>query len=806
MVPFKKQPLACALSSLALMVAPSVFAQSSTEDDQESASQNKKALETITVTATRRAASVEDIPYNISAIDQDTLRARNITDAKKLIEQSVSISAPMNGARFNDSVTVRGLNVSPVNANNLEQFVRSTLAYYLDDTPLPHMGYRIKDIARVETLLGPQGTLYGAGSLGGTVRYVTNQPVLGETEFVANSSLYQTDYSDGISSDTDFVVNLPLGESVALRASVAHLDEKGYIDRAVNPVWRTGDSAWQGDPNPGKTLYKDDDWQEVTGGKVSMLWQVSDDLKLTFSHIQQNQLAHGINGASRIPVGRFCDGDVGCLESTFREDTPYQYNEQTVVSRYEEFSDRDFKLDSITAEWSLGFADLYTTTSWFVDQRDGQADYASEGQAYYGSWIPEVSLDGSNNSAFMTFDNKYEGVNHETRLVSSGGGPLSWVAGFYFTEQERAYRFSEWMPGLDESLSWLDRAAVGGRVNEGYAEDLRSNYEEMALFGEATYALTDRWDVTLGTRVFNYEDQSDAIITDYLGLTSGNRPAEVSGDGESFYKLNTSFDLTSDIMVYATAAQGFRRGGANAFKQEGDNTPTEDIQNYEPDSVDNFEVGIKGYLLDDKLFVHADWYHMDWKNTQTYWAQTIYMLGIGFPVNGTTNGPDSESTGIELAANYRLNDNWSLYYQTARSEANWAETATICTYADADCKTYEEGAPLGGTPEWRHNFGFQFDKTLANGVDISTSLSGRYVGETPADRADLKGEEPYVRDAYTVYDAFVRADLDQYSASLWVNNLTNEDAEVSGQSSGLLGYRAINLRPRTLGLNLSYRF
>ncbi len=133
-------------------------------------------LEAVIVTATGRAQAASSVPYNVTALSEEALREANITDIKKFIQQSPSINAPANSARFADSVTVRGLNVSPVGANNIEYFTRSTLAYYLDDTPLPNIAYRIKDIARVETLLGPQGTLYGAGSLGGTIRYITNQP------------------------------------------------------------------------------------------------------------------------------------------------------------------------------------------------------------------------------------------------------------------------------------------------------------------------------------------------------------------------------------------------------------------------------------------------------------------------------------------------------------------------------------------------------------------------------------------------------------------------------------------------------
>ena len=834
MVPFKKKTISYLISSLALTLSPLVLAQSAeVEGDKvavakaagnieevkkkKTSSGSNEAVEEIVVTATRRAESVADIPFNISAMSEETLRKKNITDAKSFIEKSVAINAPANSARFNDSVTVRGLNVARSDANNLEQFVRTTLAYYLDETPLPHMVYRIKDVQRVETLLGPQGTLYGSGSLGGTVRYITNDPKIGETEFKVNTRVYNTDHSSGFSSDTDFVVNLPLGESVALRASVAHLDEKGYIDRAVNPAWRTGDRAWEGDPNPNKTLYKDDDWHESTGGKIAVLWEVNDDVSVKFSHIEQDRLAHGINGGSRESEYYLCDADDTCMENTLEQALPYQYDPYTVVSRYEEFSDRKFSLDSFDLDWDLGFAALHSSTSVFDDKNVGQADYASQGYWYYGSWISGVSLDESNNSAYMTSDNRYEGLSHETRLVSTGDGPLSWVAGIYYTEQDRAWMFSEWMPNLDDAASqigWLgfDRAAVGGSVDEGYHEDLRSSYKELAFFGELTYALTDRWDVTAGGRVFSYDDENDAVITDYLGLSSGNRINKVSVDGEAFYKLNTSYDLTDDVMLYATASQGFRRGGANSFKEEGGQVPTQEIQFYEPDSVDNYELGMKGTFLDGRLYVAANLFHMDWRDTQTYWSQTIYMYGVPFPVNGTTNGPDSESEGLELSATYRVTDNWSLSWQSAKTEARWAETGDVCTYGLADdyeandCYTYEKGAPLGATPEWKHIYGVDFDTELASGVGISASLSGRYVGEVQSGRADKLNADVYTRDSYSVYDGSVSAVFENYSAALWVTNLTNSDAETSGMNSGILGYRTINLRPRTMGLSLSYEF
>ena len=217
----KQSTIAAAVSAALLAAyAPLALGQQAAPAAADQASKDARLeakdekITSVIVTASKRSELASKVPYNVTAISEETLRRENITDAKRLIAESVSISAPGNGARFTDSVTVRGLNVSAVDANNIEQFVRSTLAYYLDDTPLPFMGYRIKDIARVETLLGPQGTLYGSGSLGGTVRYITNQPRLGKTELKLNTSFYQTKHG-GISNDTDVIFNVPMGERFA---------------------------------------------------------------------------------------------------------------------------------------------------------------------------------------------------------------------------------------------------------------------------------------------------------------------------------------------------------------------------------------------------------------------------------------------------------------------------------------------------------------------------------------------------------------------------------------------------------------
>ncbi len=686
-------------SAAQAQTAPTQDTSTSTASTQETR-RTSAAPETVTVTATRRNETAAKVPFNITAITEEVLREENITDIKKLIQQSVGINAPETSARFADSVTVRGLNVSPVNANNLEQFVKSTLSYYLDDTPLPNIGLRIKDIARVETLLGPQGTLYGAGALGGTVRYITNKPRLGKTEAKINTGFYQVK-DGGVSNDTDVMFNLPLGDSVALRASLSRLDEKGWIDRISNPPWRTGNFAWTTKPVAGQNVYEDDDWQKVDGGRVSLLWQVKPGLQVLLAVTSQDQLAHGTSAVSRLPLAvanartlaerdlawknpQWEAKDQPCFPNcTYKTESqsPYAVNDHSILSRYPEYADRKLRMSSIDIDWDLGFANLHSSTSKFKDSRIGQADYASQGWSFYA---PESPILGgfdvggritTDRSATMSFDNTYSGTSHETRLTSKGDGAWDWIAGIYHTSQKRNLRFSEFLPGLDAYLG-RDKAAKSPSVDEGYAEDLGSKYTETAVFGEVGYRITPQWRVNLGARTFKYDDTANVLIVDYAGGAVDNQyTASGGGDGKAYYKLNTSYQLSENLLGYATFSQGFRRGGTNPFRDRGTTRiVTAEAKEYQPDSTDNVELGLKGYLFNRQLYLETALYQIDWKNPQTYRSQDV----SGFPVNGTANGPDAQSKGWEFSARWKVSNAWQLSYSTATTEGKWVDTKTHC--------------------------------------------------------------------------------------------------------------------------------
>jgi iron complex outermembrane recepter protein len=782
------------------------------EKARAEAKKDSQQLESVVVTATGRPQSASSVPYNVTAISEEALREANITDIKKFIQLSPSINAPANSARFADSVTVRGLNVSPVSANNIEYFTRSTLAYYLDDTPLPNIAYRIKDISRVETLLGPQGTLYGAGSLGGTVRYITNQPEFNLLTVNANTSIFSAQ-GGRLSHDTDAVVNVPLSKNLALRASVARLDDGGYTDRVSNPSWRAGALAWTTKPNADQNFYKNDDWNRVTSARVALAWKVSDSLKLTLSHADQSQLANGTSGTSILPLGiangktqadfdayvnarrpsRYSPCAVGTCTYTDPNTTPFLAGYDVVASRYPEFADRSFRMTSFNVDWALGFAKLTSSTSIYRDSRVGQADYDAGARF------------NSGRSAYITFDNSFKGLSHETRLTSTGTGPLSWIAGLYHTRKNSSLKFSEYLPGLDD-YNGIDRVAATGNIDEGYRENLSSKYTETALYGELAYKVTPQWTVAAGARIFSYSDNGNSNIRDYsYDLVNSDTSSKVSESGKSYFKLNTSYSFMPTALAYATVSQGFRRGGTNSFKNFDGKTIADAIQSYKPDSTTNYEVGVKGTLLDRQVYVQANVYQIDWKNVQTYLDQAVEN---GFPINGTTNGPNARSQGFEFVTRVKVNDNLQLNLASAYTQAKWTESKTVCRYTDGTgCRSpYLEGGILGGSPNWKHTFGVRYTTNLGANATGFIAATGRYVGKVPVDRGDDPTSPVDSRSAYSLFDLRAGASFKSFDLSLWIENVANKRVEVSSQPDAVMGRRVMFTSPRTIGVNLSYAF
>lgn len=787
-------PMTLALLLAGLIHLPAA-AQAERKEATDSTDKDKPVqLETVVVTAGKRQEQAHRLPYNVTAISEQTLREENITDLKRLIAASPSIDAPPNSARFTDSVTVRGLNISSVSANNIEWFTRSTLSTYLDDTLLPSIGFRIKDVARVETLLGPQGTLYGGGSLGGAVRYVTNKPQIGKLTGEVNTSLYKVKYGSSLSNDTDAVINAPLAENLALRVSLARLDDKGYTDRYAGvPSYLNVATPWTPKPDAGQVLYKDDDWYKANTARASLLWRVTPDLELRLTQGWQSGTAHGTSGGQLLPASG----------SPARYTAPLAWDQQTVLSPYPEYTDRKINLTTFDLDWRLaGLGQLHSSTSRFTDTRTGQADYLGTGSFFYGdlgySRYKISSPKFSGNTGYITYDNRNRGTLHETRIVSEPG-VLSWIAGIFLTTQDKGNQYSEWMPTLPGR----------GRPDEGYLEDQQSHYREQALFGELSWKATERLTLTAGARLFSYRDRASTQIEDYaFDLVTGKIDNSERQNGKSYYKLNASYSLTPDLLSYATFSQGFRRGGANGFRGIEGKQIDPALLAYQPDHTDNLELGVKGFMLDRQIYLQADVYELLWKDPQTYFSQDIQ----GFPVWGTTNGPKARTRGVELQARWKPSHHWEFNLASTYSRGEWAGTKEVCLYVDRDpdsCRTYAKGGKLGGNAPWKHSAGVRWTEDWGDS-QVHVGLNAFHMGVKASDRGDSPDDKPFEYKAYTTYRLSAGLSQDLWDASFWVDNLSNNRELVSFQGTSAVasrvGLRGIYLTPRTVGVNLSWRF
>ncbi|NJR20581.1 MAG: TonB-dependent receptor, partial [Hyphomonadaceae bacterium] len=453
-----------------------------------------------------------------------------------------------------------------------------------------------------------------------------------------------------------------------------------------------------------------------------------------------------------------------------------------------------------------------------------EADYFSQGVAFYNfGFINRPTDPASDRSAFILFDNAYEGITHETRLVSTGEGRFNWIAGLFYTNQKTSLLFDEIIPGGDAIMGNLkfSRSVI---PDSGYREDLASDYTELAIYGELGMDITDRWRASVSARVFNYEDKATQLVDDYAtGGFNETVTGTVKVDGTAFYRFNTSYDLTPDILAYFTASQGYRRGGINAFRSFPGFELRPEAKTFEPDSTDNFEVGVKGLLFDRRLYIAANIYQINWNNPQSYRAQPVTPQDQFFELNGTFNAPDATSRGFEFNGRFKFNENWSVAYAAATTKAEWNETGVHCLYTTDNptapianlsptCTVRFKGGTLGGAPEWKQTFSINYSKTLDDGSSVFARLTGRILGEIQNDRCDNPEAlcNALIYPAYTPLNYSMGWSGGAWDASISVSNITNERALVSIQGANARGnrdgLRATFTRPQTVSFNLSYKF
>jgi outer membrane receptor protein involved in Fe transport len=756
-------------------------------------------LEEVVVTATRRSESLQDIPINITALNSAMIERDRLTDLVDISRVVPGMTVVDQGPRSSNTLTVRGLNVSPVNANDQDNDGGNTVGTYVGDIPL-YIDLKLNDMERVEVLMGPQGTLYGAGTMGGAVRYIPNRPQADALSYQVRGDAYGLSHSDDAGYEGGGTINIPIiPDTLAFRASVDYLDDPGFIDynylvREAGVSNPQPDFSDPNDVNANLKKQKDANTEETWSGRAALRY-TGDVLDGTLSYYYQDQKIGGrqINHKDAFDTGKY--------ESAMR---------------FEEPNDRKNELYALELVADLGFASLTSATGYSEYNEHGQRDQTDLLLTFdYGyELFPSFA-------AFTRDDSDQDTFTQELRLVSNSEGPWSWIVGAFYNDFSSDSLSREFTPGFDQfAVDEFGGIALRPDSLE-YYEQVKEDLKETAGFGELGYQLTDAWQVTVGARWFKYENNlNTGFATPLADTVYGGAPADLidvtpdsadTDDDDAIYKFNTSYDFSDDIMAYLTISEGYRLGGLNGVPacvqplDPGQNVcALPDEQGYKPDKTTNYEIGVHSQF-DDALQVNGAVYYIDWDDVQ---LSAITQNG-DIPI--ITNGDGAESYGLEISSQYYITTNFSVSASYAWTNAQLTQDAPNLFAPGIDAYS---GDRLPGTPEHQGYLAAHYEMPLQDGSelafdwsmsaqsDVLTKVGERDFGESMSGFAINNVSATWFKDAWMV--------------SLYADNVFDEFAQTGVRTdrsfigeAGLFTLRRYYqnmIRPRQVGLKFTYSF
>ena len=805
-------------------------------------------IEEIVVTATKRSISIQEVAQSITAFSTAEIARRGIQDMADVAINLPSISLSSNRAGRNELV-YRG--ISTGGSWRLD----SQVAMYLDEMPMTmsttQLDARMVDIERVESLPGPQGTLFGSSSQAGTLRVITNKP-----QFDAFSGEVSGEYktTDGGEDGYDINghLNIPISDSFAIRLVAYANKDGGYVDNVYStaphsscaagadcdydlPSWGVPDPrGYLNSATPDNAGLEEDDFNdyEMTGGRLSALWNVNEKWSLLTTLMHQDSETTGVwysdTALGDYKVARFSD--------EWRKDT---------------WSTAMFTLDG-----DLGFAQITNSFGYADREQSYQFDNTHyeayhtrlKGQywsAYYNYYYGYYAY-----NYYDKYDTAYNGgvynslqestrITNELRLTSTTDSRFQWMMGGFYENFEDGWDDQGVIPNLESTKHWdytqwrscdlVDQGVEGVTCpaqnpgNIWYRDLYDREVTQLAAFGEVDYNFTDNLKMTAGARWFEYDRLTindrqwplympvEAILVE--GETTS---IEEGKESDTTWKVGMSWNLSDDKMVYGLYSQGFRLGGSNNPKAVRVNfVPSL----YEPDKLHNYEIGIKSEWLDNRLQVNATVFYMEWDDIQLSLGSD--QSGLWW-LRGQDNGGGGQNTGVELDFDWRATANLRISGSAYVGDAYY--TDDFLTAEGIQELTEGSSMPDSASEKFSLAADYTFQDVL--GGDMWVRLDAYYVGPMysalwRADEANPDSPD-YVVGAKEDVDSFTKMNLqlgyerDTWSAALYVRNLTNETANTF-TGSGASGYAEYwghtgfgdthNLaRPRTISLKLTKRF
>lgn len=810
------------LSPLALAIT-SVCASGIGLPNSALAQSGEMTVEEIVVTATRREQRIQDIPYNISAYtseDLESKRAFDLGDLSRLVPGAAYIDQGPVSRGNNNNIIIRGLNATASGNNiNVPTQTVSPVSTYLGESPV-FFPMTLRDIERVEVLRGPQGTLYGSGSVGGTVRIIPKRPDFDKFSYELNGLVSSTDDSDDANFSLDGVFNIPIiDDKLGLRVVAGYEEQAGFIDalgrveRDTNGVAIRRVSA---DITSGYVLTPiQDDVNDSDNFYVRTLlrWEPAENIDTNFLYhheeSEQNDQQVANPGVPSQVVdfgGGFANG-----ATTF----PATGENEHLILVPEPY-ENDFDLFNIEVNVDLGFATLTSATSYFEVEETFNTDITGQfitiGLVPYYGFFPRFL-------AINETETRDESFVQEIRLASDWDQRWDYVLGFYYEDREDFARITTPVPG---ALEWANAGFSYPSANPAFGDitfvdNQKLEFEDIAVFGELTYHINEQWQITGGIRAFwqDFTANLDRIFPfvgaffaadgiDPLGRTAVNRKANFS---DQIFKVNTSYDLNDHTMVYFTWAEGFRRGGGNTVPTAGPQASLPEFLTYDADEATNWEVGIKGTFGDRITYILAG-YLVEWDKFQF----DALTLG-GFPV--VLNGNEAETVGLEFEASGRLTEQLSFDLGYAYTKAEVTEDFTVVDLlpfaggATGVSTQLFDGNELPGVPEHSLTFGLDYVQPVGqSGWELHWHVDGAFRSDTQS-AFNNTNQNFFDVDDFWIWNASLSLDVDNWTGQLFVRNLGNEEGISGGNDSSLFGPLQQSFfvtRPRTIGLSLRFRY
>ena len=728
--------------SAAIAVAAGLIASAAQAQDAAEADGAR-----IIVTAQKREQILIEVPQSISVVSGDLLEASqadSFVDYLRLVP-GLQVDQSRQGQ---SRLIIRGLNT---------EGVASTVGVYMDETPFGSSSGLVNgavlagdfdtfDLDRIEVLRGPQGTFYGASSLSGVLKFVTNAPSTEALEVRARAGLETTRGGD-MSYSGNLVVNVPLGDTLAFRASGTYRHSGGFVD-----------SIGSG----GSDVAENIDDAKSYGGRASLLWMPSEGFDLRLSAVAQNIYADAPSLVESDPA------TLGTLYGRFTQS-------QFVPG----FSNLQYRLYNANANIDLGFAQLSSSSSYATQEQSLRTDYTNSLAGLIEAFF------GSPNEFFQDQSTDSEKYTQELRLAGTAG-PVDWLLGGYYTEEQGLIEqdFIAATPGTT--------TPVAGLPLIGYAL-VESEYREVAVFGNVTVHLTDQFSVDVGGRYSDNEQSADQLTDGALvgGLT--DFPVFESAEDVFTWSVAPRYAVTENVSVYARAAKGFRPGGPNVLPP---GAPAS-FASYESDSVVSYEFGVKGESADGMFGADIALFTIDWDNIQLLASEN------GFNFNA--NGGGARSMGLEFAFSVRPVAGLTLSVNGAATDAELT-TDTLIGGLNGDPLPFTPKFSASANADYRWALADGVEVTLGGSLRHVSQQSASF--DTAYRTAN--GRQRQV-DGYQVLDLNAGVDLGQFSISIYARNLTDADGRTSTTGTDVFGgfplfpAGAIGtgvIRPRSFGISL----